>query len=92
MMIYLSIRHTVINYLRWKELFDTHLAARQAGGATREAWVLRNVDDPHEIIVVLGWHDLAKARTFMQSVSWQMMLQEMGVVGAPEVLFLEGVG
>lgn len=90
-MIYLYVRHTVINDARWKEGFDIHLAARQAGGATREAWVLRNVDDPYEIVVVLGWRDLAKARTFMQSVSWQMMLQEMGVVGVPEVRFLEGV-
>ena len=88
-MIYLSIRHTVVNYPQWKEMFDIHLAARQAGGATHEAWVLRNVDDPYEIIVLLGWCDLAKARTFIQSVSWQMMLQEMGVIGVPEVRVLE---
>ena len=77
-MIYLYVRHTVINYAQWKERFDIHLASRQAGGATREAWVLRHVADPSEIVVVLGWHDLAKARSFMQSVSWQMALQEMG--------------
>jgi len=51
--------------------------------------VLRNVADPHEIIVVLGWRDLAQARTFMQSVSLQEAMQEMGVVGVPEVRFLE---
>jgi len=76
----------------WKEAFDNHLSARQASGATREAWVLRNVDDPHDITVILGWHDVARARTFIQSVSLQMALQKMGVIGAPEVQFLEGVG
>ena len=92
MMIYLYVRQMVGDYPRWKEAFDIHLAARQAGGATDEAWVLRNMDDPLEIIVVLGWRDLAQARTFIQSVSWQMARQKMGVVGSPEVCFLEDVG
>ena len=88
-MIYLFIRQHVEDYPRWKEGFDMHLAARQAGGATREALVLRNVDDPLEIIVVLGWRDLATARMFAQSVSLQMAMKTMGVVGVPEVRFLE---
>ncbi|MDX1523471.1 MAG: hypothetical protein R3264_17730 [Anaerolineae bacterium] len=89
MAIVIFLRHHITDYARWKEGFDTHLAARQAGGATAEALVLRNVDDPHEIIIILGWRDLAQARTFTRSVSWQMALQKMGVVGEPEVRFLE---
>jgi hypothetical protein len=89
MMIYLYLRHAVVDYARWKEGFDNHLAARQAGGATREALVLRNVDDPQEIILVLGWCNLAEARSFSQSVSLQAALKKMGVVGVPEVRFLE---
>lgn len=91
-MIYLLFRHHITDYTRWKEAFDTHLAARQAGGATNEALVLRNVDDHQEVIVILGWHNLAQARTFSQSVSFQMAMKKMGVVGLPEVCFLEGVG
>lgn len=90
-MIYLYLRQTIVNYARWKEGFDTHLPARQAGGATAEALVLRNVDNPQEIIVLLGWRDLHQARTFSQSVSLQMALKTMGVVGVPEVCFWEGV-
>ena len=91
-MIYLYLRQTVADYARWKEGFDTHLSARQAGGATDEALVLRNVDDLHEIIVVLGWHDLATARSFSQSISLQEAMKKMEVVSVPEVCFLEGVG
>ena len=91
MMVYLYVRQTVADYARWKEGFDTHLAARQAGGATAEAFVLRNVDDPHEIIVLLGWRDLKQAMLFTESVSLQLALQQMGVVGVPEVRFLEMV-
>lgn len=91
-MIYLFIRQTVGDYARWKEAFDTHLAARQAGGATAETFVWRNVDDPTEIIVVLGWCNLVQARLFTQSVSWDMARRRMGVIGVSEVLFLEKGG
>jgi hypothetical protein len=90
-MVYLLLRHSVLGYPRWKELFDIDFPARQAGGATNQAIVLRNVDDPNEIIVLLGWRDLATARTFSHSVSWQMALKTMGVVGVPEVGFWETV-
>ena len=92
MMIYLLVRHTIEDYGRWKEGFDRHLAARQAGGATKEVYVMRNVDNPQEIIVVLGWHDLVTVKAFANSASLQTAMEEMGVVGVPEVRFLEGVG
>jgi len=88
MMIYLYIRQTVSDFARWKEAFDIHASTRQAGGATGEALVLRNVEDPHEITALLGWHDLTQARLFAESISWQTALQAMGVVGAPDVHFL----
>lgn len=47
--------------------------------------------DPNEVIVVLGWHDVAQARLFAKSVSWRAALEQMGVVGVPEVRFLEAV-
>ena len=88
-MIYLYVRQTAVNFARWNEAFDSHLAARQAGGATAEAVVLRNVDDPQEIVLLLSWCNLRQARMFIQSVRWQMALKEMGVVNVREVLFLK---
>jgi heme-degrading monooxygenase HmoA len=89
MMIYLYIRHTVEDYARWKEGFDIHTVARQAAGATDEAYVMRNVDDPNDITVILGWRDLAKARAFTQSVSLKEAMQKADVIGPPEIRFLE---
>jgi hypothetical protein len=91
-MIYLYIRQTVSDYAQWREGFDIHFSTRQAGGATREALVLRDVERPNEVIVVLGWRDLAQARLFAKSVSWQVALEQMGGIGVPEVCFLEGAG
>lgn len=91
MMIYLLLRHTIEDYGRWREGFDRHLAARQAGGATNEAYVMRNVYDAQEIIVLLGWHDLVSVRAFTNSVSLRTALNQMGVVGVPEVYVLQRI-
>ncbi len=88
-MVYLYVRHSVENYAKWKEGFDTHAAARQAAGATDETYVMRNVDDPNEITAILGWSDLEKARAFTQSASLKEAMQKAGVTGPPEVRFLE---
>ena len=76
-------------YAQWKEGFDKHYSAREAGGATCAVLVLRDLEHPNEVIVVLGWHDLAQARLYAKSVSWQAAREQMGVVGVPEVRFLE---
>lgn len=91
-MIYIYIRHSVEDYARWREGFDNHAPARQAGGATDEAYEMCNVDDPNEITVMLGWSDLEKARSFTQSASLKDAMQDAGVIGPPEIRFLETVG
>ncbi len=88
-MIYLLLQHTVEDYDRWKECFDLHLAARQAGGATDEAYVMRNADNPQELIVLLGWRDLVSVKAFAKSVNLQMTMHQMGAVGSPEVYVLQ---
>lgn len=88
-MVYIYVRHSVEDYARWREGYDNHASARQAGGATDKGNVMRNVDDPHDITVVLGWSDLEKARAFTQSASLKEAMQKAGVIGPPEVRFLE---
>lgn len=88
MTVYIHVRHSVQDYARWREGFDSHAAARQAGGATDELYVLRNVDDPNDVTVILGWSDLQKARAFTKSVSLREAMQQAGVTGQPEVRIL----
>ena len=90
-MIYLFFKHRIVDYARWREEFDCHLSARQAGGATAECLVFRDMDNPQEVIVILGWRDLVQARLFIKSISWQMAVQQMGVVHGLQVRFLEGM-
>ena len=91
-MVYIYVRHSVEDYARWREGYDNHAPARQAGGAIDEACVVRNVDDPNDITIILRWSDLGKARAFTRSASLKEAMQKAGVTGPPEVRFLEDVG
>jgi quinol monooxygenase YgiN len=92
LMVYIHIRHRVEDYARWREGYDNHAPARQAGGAMGEAQVMRNIEDPNEIIVLLGWSNLQNARAFIQSVSLKEAMQKAGVQGSPEIRLLEVAG
>ena len=87
-MVYLYIRHRVSDYPRWREGFDTHIAARQAGGATGTDLVLRDAEDPNVITVILGWNELDQARSFAHSASLKDAAQLAGVIELTEMRFL----
>jgi len=88
-MVYLHVRQHVEDYGRWREGFDKHLSARQAAGATDEVYVMRDVDNPGEVTVILGWRSLEEARAFSQSNSLKEAMQDAGVTGVPTVRYLD---
>jgi quinol monooxygenase YgiN len=92
LMVYIHIQHRVEDYARWREGYDNHAPARQAGGAVGEAHVMRNVEDSNEITILLGWSDLQKAQAFIQSISLKEAMQNAGVQDPPEIRFLEATG
>ena len=91
-MVYIYVRQSVEDYARWRGGFDNHASARQAAGASDEVSVMCNVDDPKEVTVIMGWSDLESARAFTQSASLREAMQNAGVVGRPEIRFLESAG
>jgi heme-degrading monooxygenase HmoA len=82
------VRHKVADYVRWKEAFDGHLSARKAAGEVGNR-VLLSVDDPHEVTLLLDWDSLERARRFAKSDDLKQKMQQSGVVGDPDVSFLE---
>jgi heme-degrading monooxygenase HmoA len=89
---YVYVKHSVENFDHWKAGFDANKPARQAGGGNDEEYVMRNADNPNEVVVILGWDDLGKARQFTQSPDLKEAMQKAGVTGPPEIIFLEAVG
>jgi heme-degrading monooxygenase HmoA len=87
-MAYVLIRHKVEEYKRWKPAFDAHGATRKASGS-KGGRLLRSAEDPNELVILLEWDNLQKARQFAQSDDLRNTMQRAGVVGKPEVYFLE---
>jgi heme-degrading monooxygenase HmoA len=87
-MVHILVRHKVSDYNRWKEAFDSHLSLRKRSGETGFR-LFHNTEDPHDIFLLLDWQTAEEARKFINSDELRNAMQEAGVVGAPEVQYLE---
>jgi heme-degrading monooxygenase HmoA len=87
-MIHVIVRHKVADYGRWKETFDAHLNTRKAGGEIAFR-LLVSVEDPRDVTLVMDWDGLDRARKFAASEELKQAMQNAGVIGEPEIRFLE---
>jgi hypothetical protein len=84
----LLIRHHVADYTAWKAVFDEDESTRRANGS-QGGWLFRNADDPREILLLLAWDDLERARLFVDSDDLREALARAGVTDRPNFWFLE---
>jgi heme-degrading monooxygenase HmoA len=87
-MIHVFVRHKISDYNQWKEAFDAHLNTRKRAGETGFR-LFHNVEDPREIFLISDWQSTEEARKFMNSDELRDAMQKSGVIGAPEVRYLE---
>jgi hypothetical protein len=85
---HILVRHKVSDFSKWKSAYDTHAPARQEGGL-KEEHLLRNMDDPNEVILLFEIKDLKKAREFTASANLREAMQDAGVVDKPDIYFLD---
>jgi hypothetical protein len=86
---YMLIHHKVRDYTAWKPGYDAHLPKRNEAGL-RETYLLRGADDPNEIVALFEAEDIGRAKAFAESADLRETMEEVGVVGKPDVYFLEG--
>ena len=86
-MTHLLVRHNVADFAKWKPVYDAHLAARQKAGL-QEKNLLRSVDNPNEVVLLFEAEDLKRAQAFADSSDLREAMQKAGVVGKPDILFL----
>ena len=84
---YVLVRHRVADFSKWKAAYDSHLPARQKAGL-KEKHLLRNIDDPNEVILLFEAEDIEKAREFGNSPDLGEAMQKAGVVDKPDIYFL----
>jgi hypothetical protein len=87
-MMHILIRHKVTDFAKWKQVYDAHASARQNAGL-KEEHLLRNAEDPNEVILLFSTEDLDKAKTFTASDDLRQAMQKAGVSDKPDVYFLK---
>lgn len=87
---YIVIRHKVEDYDKWKKMYDGEGSRSKAKGS-KGARLFHNADDPNELVVLLKWDDLEKARSYVQSEELKEAMRRGGVSGKPDILILEEV-
>jgi heme-degrading monooxygenase HmoA len=88
---YLLVRHKVEDYERWKPVFDHDHGATRARRGSKGGRILRNADDPNELVILLEWDNLENAQRFANADDLKDAMQRAGVVDQPDVYFLEEV-
>ena len=82
------VRHTVKDYKAWRPVFDQHVPKiKQYSG--KKGMVLHSDGDPNDVWVAIEVDDLSKARGFLQSAELRASMEQSGVVGAPQISFLQ---
>jgi hypothetical protein len=87
---YLLVRHTVKDYAKWKPFFDEDQSTRQKSGS-KGGHLYLNSQNPNELIVVFEWDTLENARKFAESADLWEVMEKAGVIGKPDIYFLEHV-
>ena len=87
-MIHMLIRHKVADFAKWKPAYDAHASARQSAGL-KELHLLRNTENPNEVILLFSAEDADKAKAFAASDDLRQAMQKAGVSDKPDVYFLK---
>jgi hypothetical protein len=84
---YILIRHKVADFAKWKPVYDAHGSARADAGLKEER-LLRNIENPSEVVLLFSASDLNKAKQFATSDDLRQRMQQAGVNDKPDIWFL----
>ena len=84
------VQHKVKDFAEWKKVFDSAVGMRKSSGEL-SVQVLRDASDPNSLTLVNKWDSLENAQKFAHSPELQAAMEKAGVMGAPNVSFLNEV-
>lgn len=83
----LLIIHKVKDFDTWYEGFLAHEEARRKhGGGDHQ--VFRSAEDSQEVVLLVEWDSIANAAAFTETSDLHQTMQNLGVLGQPQVLYL----
>jgi quinol monooxygenase YgiN len=81
------IQHKIKDYAEWKKVFDSVAGMRTSSGEL-SAQVYRDASDPNNLTVLNKWNSMENAKKFAHSPELKSAMEKAGVVGQPNVSFL----
>jgi heme-degrading monooxygenase HmoA len=87
-MAHMLVRISVKDYEAWKSGFDLGSDLRTRNGE-KSYQVLREGNGSNDLFVLFQWDNLDNARRFGASSELREAMQRAGVIGKPEIWFLE---
>jgi uncharacterized protein (DUF1330 family) len=89
-MAFALVRLSVQDQAKWKTVFSEAQELRKKHGS-KGVRAYAKADNPNEIVILGEYESLDQARQLFQSQEFRDATQRAGMVGAPEVTFLEKV-
>lgn len=89
-MVIVLVRHKVADFVRWKQVFDGHFGLRHGAGEL-SCRMFHNHDNGNALSLLFEWETLEMARAFFASEPLKAGMQQSGVVGTPEIVFLDEI-
>jgi hypothetical protein len=87
-MIFVTVRHTVTDYAKWRPIFDAAASSRRSYGATGVQSVYRDLANPNDITMLLEWDKEENAEKFFRSPELAEAMKTGGAIGTPESHFM----
>lgn len=84
---YMLVHHKVRDFSAWKHGYDAHRPKRVEAGVA-EKFVLRDDDNPNEVVVLFEAEDLKRAKAFAESADLRQTMKNAGVTDTPEIHYL----
>jgi heme-degrading monooxygenase HmoA len=81
------VQNKVNEFSVWKKVYDTQAALRTSSGMVSDQ-IYRDASDPNQLTIVFKWDSLENAQKFAQSPELKAAMEQAGVVGRPEIKFL----
>jgi heme-degrading monooxygenase HmoA len=89
-MTHVLVRFTVEDLAKWKPVFEEAAALRKSFGS-KGVRAFSKADSPNEVTILAEYEDRAKAQQMFQSQEFREATKRGGVMGPPEVTFLNEV-
>lgn len=86
-----AVRHRVADFDTWLVTYKEHGAVRNQLGCTADE-VLRDEQNPNEVLVLTHWPTAAAAHQFATDPSLPEAMKKAGVVAEPRIEFYEETG